>query len=277
MQIDSFVASIRTLPSLPAVLVYLTETMGKDTCSIDELAAKLLQDQALTAKVLRLANSSFYGIPRQVESVGDAVAILGLRTTRSMVMAAALTNTIAHDRCQGFSFKAFWRHSMAVAVCARDIAGQRELDEEVAFTAGLLHDIGRLALSALQPELFMQTLAYRHEHDCLVTEAEQAVLHTDHAALGGLIAEHWSFSPQLVKAITAHHFPPDDGLPSIDAVIHVADNIAHALDIGATSEDMVPQLNLMCWSALKLDEPTCRHVFEKLETQLDALCGALLN
>src|SRR3989344_4142313 len=148
--------SVRELPALPAVVLELIQSLGDSEVSAEQLAAKISQDQAIAAKTLRLANSSFYRLPRQVTSIAEATTILGLRTLRSVATAAGLAGGFAHSRCEGFDFDAFWRHSIGTALTAHAIAQRTRQDVDAAFTLGLLHDIGRLVLISAYPAEYAQ-------------------------------------------------------------------------------------------------------------------------
>ena len=274
---DSQAAFIKELPALPEVVNDLITAMEREDLGIDEFASKLSRDQALVAKTLRLANSSFYGMPRQVAAVQDAIMVLGVRTVRSVVLAASVTSSFKREQCPGFAFDAFWRHSLGTALCAKALAQRTELSDDIAFTIGLIHDIGRLALVVSTGEQYAQVLKHRADHDCLLLESEQAILGTDHCAIGRQVAEHWRFAPQIVDAVANHHEPPDSPLASMAGLVHVADNLAHALDLNHDPDEMVPPLSLSAWSALGLSEPACRDIFQGVEAQLHELCQTLLS
>jgi putative nucleotidyltransferase with HDIG domain len=276
---QAVVASVHDLPALPAVVMELIQSLGRSDISAEQLADKISHDQALTAKTLRLANSSFYGMSRKVTSIADATAILGLRTLRSVATAAGLAGTFSANTCADLDFNAFWRHSIGTALCARSLAGAQGLDPETAFVVGLLHDIGRLALACNFPQAFSEALRHQRALDCLPFEAERAVLDTDHMVVGGLIAEHWHFSPQVIESIVQHHDPvlPSTGAAATLAdLVNVADNMAHALDLSHLESDLVPPISMGAWLRLALDEPKCRAIFGIAEAQHDDVCRALL-
>ncbi|RZL04246.1 MAG: HDOD domain-containing protein [Rubrivivax sp.] len=274
---DILTSTIRGLPSLPAVVMELIDSLGRDDLSAEQLADKLSHDQVLTAKTLRLANSSFYGVPRKVASISEAVSILGMRTVRTVVTAAALTGSFKKDNRTSLDFDALWRHSIATALCAKGLAEALDLDGESAFTLGLLHDIGRLVLATSFAEPYQKALDYQREHDCLPQEAELATIGLDHTVVGGCITEHWRFAPAMVEAVTSHHSP---GASSSDVtlagLVHVADNIAHALGLSRLQDDIVPALNPHVWSAMKLSPGQCDQIFTQAQAQFDGLCQALL-
>ena len=274
---ELLVATVRELPALPAVVLELMEMLAREGVAADSVAAKIAQDQALTAKTLRLANSSFYGMPRKVSRVSDAMAVLGLRTVRTVVITAAVTGSFSPPRCAGFDFVAFWRHAIGTAVCARLLAIRLNVDPEAAFTAGLLHDLGHLVLASCFPIPFADALRQQRAQDMPALEAERALLGMDHTTVGGLMAEHWRFSPTVVKAIRQHHAPEGEGADaSLYRLVHVADNIVHALDLAPTEGDAVPPLCTEAWLHMGLDAAPCRKLFEHTEHQTHAVCEALV-
>lgn len=274
---QTLAASIGELPALPAVVLELMEAMGHDDFSVEDLSRKLSHDQALTAKTLRLANSSFYGVPRKVVSIQEAISILGMRTVRSVVMAAGLVGGFKQEQCPAFDFNAFWRHSIGTGLCAKAIAAHVGLEEEMAFMVGLLHDIGHLALAVFCGPLIPLVQAHQAQHDCSLSEAEKAVLGTDHAFVGKCMTERWRFSPMIVETVATYHSPAELAVPNMVSVVHVADSMAHALDLSGVENDMVLPLNLVVWASLKLRDEQCLSIFKQVEDQLDDLCRALLS
>lgn len=270
-------STVRELPALSALVMELIEMMGRDDVAAEQLVGKISLDQALTAKTLRLANSSFYGVPRQVNLVREAISVLGLRTVRSVVTAAAVTDSFKPPVCDGFDFVDFWRHSIGTAVCARLLADELKFDPEVAFTAGLLHDLGKLVLASCFPSDYGAVLQQMQASDAFGIELEQSLLGLDHAAAGGLMAEHWRFTSQVVEVIRLHHAPPGDGSGSLLCnLVHVADNIVHALDLVHVEADAVPQLSSAAWARLGLSAPRLGQIFEQTETQTRSVCAVLL-
>lgn len=273
---DEILRSIHELPALPAVVLELIQSLGDSHISAEQLAVKISHDQAIAAKTLRLANSSFYGLPRQVTSIAEATAILGLRTLRSVATAAGLVGGFANSRCKGFDFDAFWRHSIGTALTARALAKRVRLDEDAAFTLGLVHDIGRLVLVSSYEDEYAQAIAYQIEHDCLMHAAERHHFGVDHADVGGVIAEHWHFAPEIVAAISCHHRPPPSKTKGLTDLVHVADNIAHGLDLSHKENDMVPLLALDAWGRLALSDTDYVEVFDAVTEQHEVVCHALL-
>ena len=273
---DDVVKNLDDLPSLPAVVMELLNSIDQEDVDISVLAKKVSHDQALTAKTLRLANSSLYGLQVKVTTIQQAITFLGFQATRNLITAAALTGCFAERSCAGFDHKAFWRHSIASAACAKVLARQMRFNQDYAFTAGLLHDIGRLVLVACFPQAYEQAIAYRNEHDCTPLEAERTVLGIDHVDAGMALAEHWNFSDTMRLAIAHHHNPEAPGAGFLAAIIHVADAIAHALDLAQMPDGLVPPVSTVAWTALGLDEAVYLQLFRETELQYEEIAMVLL-
>lgn len=274
---DDIVRSLHELPSLPAVVMELLGSIEQADIDISVLAKKVSHDQALTAKTLRLANSSAYGLQVKVTTLSQAITFLGFQTTRNLIIAAAVTGCFPNGQCAGFNDKAFWRHSIATAACAKVLARRMKFNQDVAFTAGLLHDIGRLVLVASFPARYAQAIALRKERDCDLLAAERDVLGVDHVAAGITLAGHWNFSDTMRLAIAHHHDPEAPGAGFLATIVHVANAIVHALDIACEEDDLVPAVSSVAWTALGLNEESYLHVFRETEMQFEEIAAILMG
>ena len=267
---------IAQLPALPRAAAEALAMLRDDNSSAEDCARCIGTDQALTARVLRLANSAFYGVPGRVGSVNRAVQMLGKRTLRAALTAVALTGQFSAIQCEGFRFDGFWRHTIGTAIGAEAIARARSLDDETAFTAGVLHDIGRLALAAHFPRETAAMLELARTRDLPWLDAERLALGTDHAVVGATIASQWHFPAAVQAAIAAHHVPQSDsGRPSMADVIHVADAIVHALDLAGEPAESVPDIDAQAWQRVGLSHEQALELFQCIEQGVTALCAAL--
>jgi len=267
--------AVNKLPSLPTVVMELLASLDQEDINIEALAAKITQDQALTAKTLRLANSSFYGMAHQITTIAEAIAILGFRTVRGLVTTAALIDTFSNQAPGHLRFTPFWRHSIAAAVCARQLAVHLKLNAEQAYTAGLLHDIGRLVLATEFPREFEEVMTYRALHDCTPLAAELAVLGIDHATVGQVLTQHWRFPLVMQQAVASHHAPAvPEGQP-LTLAIQVADALAHALDLSGDEDDLVPMVPRGAWQQLGLSDATLMTVMANSEKQFEGASLAI--
>lgn len=273
VSLDAVMRTIHKLPSLPTVVMDLLASLTQEDLDVDVLAKKITTDQGLTAKTLKVANSTFYGMPRQVATVTDAIAVLGFHTIRNLVTTTAMINGMpAHTR-GSFDVLHFWRHSIATAACANAIAMELGEHKSQAYTVGLLHDIGRLVLATQFPAEYDQAMGYRVAQDCLATTAEAVSMGLDHAAVGEALAQHWKFPDAMQQAIAQHHQPATASL--LGLVIHLADVIAHALDLSGNEDDLVPPVDQSTFSALGLSDAALLRVFKACEKDFEAACLVL--
>jgi putative nucleotidyltransferase with HDIG domain len=273
--LDQALANLRDLPSLPLIVTDLISTFGQDDVAIAELSAKIAKDQALAAKTLRLANSSFYGLQSRVRTIDQAIAVLGFDAVRSLVTAAGIIGQFGGDGESAFDFTAFWRHAIGSALCAKSLARQAGLNQEFAFVSGLLHDIGRLVLVTRFSQQYGAVLAYRAGHDSDMLDAERAVLGIDHAQVGRALAQQWKFPQLIQRAIAAHHAPERSDLGEVASVVHAANVIAHALDLDGKPGEPVPPLQQDAWDSLRVDAAGLRRVFADTATEFDNTCQIL--
>jgi putative nucleotidyltransferase with HDIG domain len=269
------VREIDRLPALPAIVADLLQSMDQEDIDLGTLAGKIALDQTLVACTLRYASASRYGTSGKAATIQQAISLIGLEQVRNLVTTAALSAAFPAADCPGFDFNAFWRHSIATAVCARVLARHLHLHQDFAFTAGLLHDIGRLVLATLFPHHYAQVIVCRAAHDCYPLEAERMVLGLDHIDAGNALADHWRFAPLLQHAINGHHAPEASGSGSVASLVNVADAIAHALDLAGVEDDLVPAVSLAAWHAVGLDGDAYLQIFRTTELEFGQLIDAL--
>lgn len=273
---EELIQGLDDLPSLPAVVMELLGSIDQEDIDISVLARKVSADQALTAKTLRLANSSAFGLQVKATTIQQAMTYLGFQSTRNLIMAAAMTGCFPSGRCPSFDDKAFWRLSIATAACARVLARHMRFNQDVAFTAGLLHGIGRLVLVTRYPEQYDVVLRERKRVDGDLLDTEQAVLGVDHVLAGAALAEHWQFSGTMQQAIAFYHAPETPGAGFLATIVHVANAVAHALDLAGDPDELVPAVSSVAWTALGLSEEIWLHVFRETELQFEEMTAILM-
>lgn len=260
--------NVKDLPTLPAIVMELLNDIDNDDIDTHLLAQKVSNDLALTATTLRYANSAYYSTMIKVTTIQQAISLMGLATVKKIIMMAALSGCFPENNCKGFDHKAFWRHSNAVAIAARLLAKRLNFNADVAFTAGLLHDLGTLVLVTQYPQQYETTIAYRNEHQVSQFDAERKVLGIDHAAVGGALATQWNFSDIMKNAIAGHHQPEAPGLGFLATIIHVADAIAHALRVTTIPDTQAIEVSALSWDSLTLDQTLIQALMEETATEL---------
>jgi len=213
------VGELRGIPVLTADLLERIDDPGLDLGCISERVGR---DPALAAKVLRVANSSFFGLPGCVGSLRDAVRLLGTANLRTLVLATGLIRHLAMPPGCPLDRHAFWRHGLETGSCAQALARHLKGDTEVAFTAGLLHDIGEFALAVAYPEEFRKLLGARRHGDPNPLSAERDALGVDHAMVGYELSRRWRFPVPIQMAIRAHHEPDEPPHDTLIDIVHAA-------------------------------------------------------
>jgi putative nucleotidyltransferase with HDIG domain len=257
------------------VVAELVRTFGDADVATFELAEQIAKDQALAAKTLRLANSSFYGLQSRVRTIDQAITVLGFDSVRSLVTAAGVVGQFGRTHCGPFDFTAFWRHAVGTAVCAKSLARLAGRNQEFAFVSGLLHDIGRLVLVTGFPEQYAAVLDVQLSTGSDLLPAERSVLGIDHALVGETLARHWKFPAPIQRAIGNHHAPEREDLGDIASVVHVANAIVHALDLGGEPDEQVPAIAQDAWDSLRIDAAGLCRVFAETEAEFENACQIL--
>lgn len=274
LQSEQIVARLKALPALPTVVAELLASFGNDEVDIGRLAQQISHDQALTARLLRVANSSFYGLQSRISTINEAVVVLGFRAVRSMVLAVGVSGVFRADQCPGFDPQSYIRHCVGVGLTARALALVTGRNPELAFTGGILHDIGELVLATCFPEQYAKALAYRALHDCTPVAAERDILGLDHAVVGGLLADTWRFPPSLYSAVAEHHSPSAATADSLADLIHLADSIAHGLGLAQAASEMVMPVDQTAWQRLGLDGEKIAGILPQIVKEMDETCQA---
>lgn len=276
--IDRLVQRIHDLPPLPEAVVALMRALHQDDLSTQHCVELIERDPALAARTLRLANSAFYGAPGKVHNIGDAVRLLGLRTVSGLLTAVALRQALRADACAAFDFRAFWRHAIGTALAARALATVAGHDADEAFLAGLMHDIGKLALATFHPEETARAIALARESDISAERAELSVLGIGHSRLGALLARQWRFPETIVRGIDLHHAPEPAAAGqrvSLSGLLQVADALVHALDVNHDEHEAVPTIHPDVWAGLDLRNDDALRILAKVETGIQELSALL--
>lgn len=215
-------ANLHQLPSIPAVVQELIASFDDPDLDSQHLAQKIGQDQALAARVLRVANSAFYGLPRQVGSIQEAVTVLGFGTVRSLVLSAGFVGAFLASETACIDRKQHWQRSLATATLARALARCLRQDGEMAFSAGLLLDIGVMVLDICDHERFASLWEGAGGEENALVEAERATLGFDHAELGAEVARRWKFPPAIEDAIRCHYQPQQSPFRTLVGIVQAA-------------------------------------------------------
>lgn len=232
-----------SLPTMPVVVQAVMDSFSDPNLEVGTLADKISMDEGVSTRVLRVANSSFFGLSCRVSSIHDAVVVLGFNSIRSLAMAAGLVHLFPQSEGY-FKHQVFWLHSLRVAAAARGLAGCCRLESETAFTAGLLHDIGQIVLATCLHEEFDAVLKRSQEEGGDLYALEREILGFDHAQVGVEVARRWNFPEIIQQVIRSHHIASLGVDDPLVCVVHLADLLVQELDAGTSDDEMLARLPL---------------------------------
>ena len=216
-ELRMIVARTTEIAPLKAVATKAIQMAEDERAAAMDLATVLSSDQALTAKLLKLSNSAYYGYARRIANVREAVILLGMRTVRSVAIASSIIDAFETKPLDNFSRDLFWAHSVCVGLVAEQISKATRVGRpEDAFTAGVLHDVGKLAMMLCEPEKVERAARMVREEGRTWRDAEFEVLGVRHQEVGAHLAERWRFPEHLVEAIRMHH--PARMTPSLESL-----------------------------------------------------------
>ncbi len=258
------------LAALPQVVMRVMDLTNDPKATAQDLEKIIALDQALAARVLTLANSSYYGLPRRVSTLREAVVFLGFKTLRNLAMTITTFNLfLGRADTPALARRTLWRHSVDTAQCARVIVGllhpatQEAVGADQAYTCGLLHDIGKMALDQSRHALFVAITQISGAHHVRYSRIESEVLAFSHGQLGAGLATRWNLPPMLCEAIAFHHTPRAAELnPKLTATVCLANEIAHFLEDLPLPDEATAQAALY---------ESCREVMFPLRISEDGL------
>lgn len=273
-QLKRIIQVVGDLPSIPSVANQVMKVAGDPNASADDLRQILDQDPALSVRILKVANSSIYSFSREVETLQHAITLLGFRTVENLVMAATLRDVFKNF---GLAEKMLWEHStLAGAVAARLASyGPVDVEREAAFTAGLLHDLGKIALSNTLREKYNKVVMRAYNEGLAYVDVEREEFGFDHAEVGAHVAHKWRLPRRLVNAIRFHHHAPSEYADRPEderrliALTAVVTRTCTRLGVGRRGPiDAIRLPALPAWEALGLTEEDEEPVLELASEQL---------
>lgn len=265
------------LPTLPSIFYEINEALSDPESSVTHIAALVDKDTALAARLLKLANSAFYGFPTRIDSILKAVTLIGVRQLNILVLGIYATAAFKNISAVYIDMQSFWKHSLACGIVARILSSYRVSQiTETFFLAGLLHDVGRLVLISSLPDLRVEAFRRANRTQAILTGVEESVFGFNHAHLGGLLGEKWNFPKLLENAIRYHHRPMESETPFEAAIVHVADVVANALGTGSSGEYYVPPLVPAAWEVLEMPAGVLRCIIQQADQRVSELAEIFL-
>lgn len=269
IDLEEVLISANQLASFPAIVQRINQAVESHSYSLDQVAAIIDEDPAMAARLLKVANSSFYSFPQPVYTITRAITMIGMKQLRDLVYATTVMNLFSGLPEGMVDMNSFWRHSIACGVSARVIAiARREANVERCYLIGLLHDIGRLVIYSQLPNLAERILRRSRVDKILLHHAEHNALGFDHALLGSRLLKNWNLPSGMYLPVMHHHAPLSAEDYSVEAaMVHVADIIAHGLRLGGGGEVFVPPLDPEAWKLIDLPPSIAPTLFKRVREQ----------
>jgi len=245
VQLDAVIEQVEQLPSMPSTSVRIIQIATDPQASIDDILEVIQFDQSLTGQVLRLCNSAYFGLARKIGSLKEALAYLGAMPLLQLIMGVHC-NAVLQQAQPGYGLMSgmLWAHSSAVALAAERLGRHAKVERAaVLFTAGLLHDIGKIVLGSFLSDAYQQVMDLLSTSPITFHEAEKQVLGYTHAEMGELIASKWQLPEEICLPARYHHEPGeytagDPAIQEIIEVIHLADSLALTMGVGGGSDGL---------------------------------------
>jgi len=255
--------------SLPIMYSRINEAINNPRMSMNDISKVISEDSGLSARLLRIVNSAFYGFPTKVETISRAVTIVGTQQLRALALATSVMNMFRGIPQDLVNMESFWKHSVACGLAARCLATCRgDSNTEQYFTLGVLHDIGRLILYSKLPDLARQALVRSRTEGELLFVVEREVIGFDHGAMGAALVQGWKLPASFEEVVAFHNNPGGaKRYPLETAIVHVADIIAHVMRLGTTGERFVPPLYRKAWDLIGLPESVLAPTIDQVGIQ----------
>jgi len=271
-KLKRIVEKIRGLPTLPNILDKMNKIAGDPNASADQLGSIITDDPASTSRILRIVNSSFYGLQNRISNVSHAIVILGFNAVKSIVLSSTIFDMFAKAGKEAeFDRVEFWKHSIAAGGAAQVIARKMGVKQtEEFFIAGLLHDIGKVILDQYLNPVFIKILQTVKSRNSLFIDAEMALLGLSHARIGGWLFKKWGLANHIVAAVQYHHEPKLAGdNAKFAAVIHMADILARAIKLGSGGDNKIPLADREAWRSLNIPHTEMESLLTEIGEEFD--------
>lgn len=257
-RLRTVIAHISNLPTLPVIASQVIGLLHNPRTPVQELARIISSDQSLTTTVLKLANSAYYGFPRQISTVKHALVVLGFNEIRNITFTVSILRSFRRDKKSSFfDYQAFWKHCLGCAIAAKMLAKffRYRISGKV-FVAGLVHDIGKIVLSQYAKDLFEKVMHQVISHKISLYQAEEKVLGITHAEIGGWLVYQWNFPQEIEEVIRFHHLPFKAKVnPPLCSAIHLSDVLVRMKSIGWGGDEKIPSVHPAVWKLLQSLRP----------------------
>lgn len=275
---QELVSGVVRLVSLPEVCIRVNEMMDDPMVNATDIGKVISQDASLTARLLKIVNSAFYGFQARIDTVSRAVTVIGLRELRGLVLAASAVESFSKLPNDVLNLVNFWRHSVYCGVIAQLLAQKcNVLHSERLFIAGLLHDIGKLVVTNKMVKESREVIKRVEKKKAFDFEVEQAILGFDHAEVGGELLKEWNMPESLCGAVKYHHRPQAAMDPGIEiCIVHIANIMTIMAEHGVNENSTVPPIEPIAFEMTGLTEDDFEPVFTRAGAVFSEALDAIL-
>jgi putative nucleotidyltransferase with HDIG domain len=272
-ELQSFLRSVPELPALSGTLMRAMDMLGKDDIELGHLVDFMSHDQAIVSRLLRVANSPFYGLAGRISTVAQAVNVIGFANTKRLIVALSIMGRFPQGSIGGLGMSWFWQHSVVTAIVSQMLAEKIGLSSDQMFIAGILHDIGRVVMAMQLPKEYAALMAETPSPEGPPPQRERAVFGFDHAQVGAGITTRWNFPEEISALLSAHH----GAGKSTDAarVISLADCISGCMRSEADPTAAIAPAALADWSHFGWTEQDWRMTVQQATQRAEAFVNML--
>jgi len=267
---EDIIERIHTIPSLPEVVTQVVKLVNDPNSDARQINAIMMKDAAMAAKMLRMVNSVYYGLPEPVNDLEQAIVILGFKTIRSIALSISVLNLFQQQNAN-FNMKAFWAHSAVSACLCRLISGKARIcDPEHGFTIGLLKDLGKVILAENAPEETRAAIAVAREYRFGFTKACREVMDTDDAEIGAWLMQHWELDKNLVETIREQNvLSATTKQPRLVSMCMLSSYLCGLKKIRTSGQCDEPQLDPAVWPHLGMDKTALVEVLSVINDEVE--------
>ena len=275
--LESLIAKLEPISSLPEVVERLKKELKNPYATTEDVDQIIKNDPNLTALLLRIANSSFYGFPKKVETASQAIRMIGIEQIRVLMLGVSVVDYFKNlDGFNCLDLRSFWEHSVATGIACKKIASiRKDHNSEIYFVMGLIHAIGRMILLVQIPDTMNHIIKKSREKRISLSLAESEIMGFNNVELAAEILSKWRYPQKIIKAIKYQYYPSNAGDCSIEATtLHIANIIVHAAEIGDIGESyQVPSLDNFIWGSLNIVKTKIPLILEELDKEIHKTMG----
>ncbi|MGV1099897.1 HDOD domain-containing protein [Thiovibrio sp. JS02] len=244
-RLEEILSLVKHVPPFPKVAQRVSEMLNDPEVGAADLAEVIQYDQVITANVLKICNAAYFGLPRKVASLDEALVVVGNATLKDIIITSSSARYYKGAAGEGYKLEQgdLWKHSVATGIMAKELVKHvKDVDQGSAYTAGLLHDIGKRFLSSFVADEFKKIMMKVVKDGCSFVEAEKELLGASHAELGGMILRQWEFPREMELAVQQHHDPDALEKEPLTAVVALANALVISMGIGVGADGLSTKL-----------------------------------